>query len=85
MSPAQEYVELEERYQKVLAALHFWLPSVPLDGSEEVIDRIAKDANLLVDFKAGIAELDAETLGWIELMPQIEELSDTSSVSQEQK
>lgn len=70
MSPAQEYVELEERYQRVLAALHFWLPHVPADGPEHIAERVGNDAMLLVDFDAETAEPDAESLGWITLMSE---------------
>lgn len=77
MSPAEEYVALEQRYQKVLEALFFWLPSVPRDGSKEIIERIANDSFLLVDLDGQGYQLpDAESLGWIELMPQIEQVEE---------
>jgi len=62
--------------QRLQKALNFWLPSVPMDGDKSIIDRIAHDAQLL----AGYNELevpeekDAQTMGWIELMPTIEEV-----------
>lgn len=66
--------ESQEEVQRLQRALAFWLPSVPTDGAQQVIDRITHDAFLLTGYEPEEDEPDAETLGWIELMPQIEEV-----------
>lgn len=66
---AADVQELFDEIQRLQKALNFWLPSVPVNGPQEVVNRIAHDAHLL----AGYNELevpeeqDAEQLGWIKL------------------
>lgn len=63
--------ELQEEVQRLQRALNFWLPSVPQDGPEEIADRIAHDAHLLIGYEPDgddpIDAKDAEQLGWIRL------------------
>lgn len=63
-----EVRELQEEVQRLQKALNFWLPSVPADGPEEIADRIAHDAILLLGHEPeGGPEQDAETRGWVRL------------------
>lgn len=58
---------LEAEVQELQRALYFWLPGMPLGEMPEAMrERLAHDIDLLVGY-LGPSELDAETLGWIEL------------------
>ena len=57
------YAQEVERLQR---ALCFWLPGVPMNGPEEIAQRIGDDAHLLASLKVA-DEKDAEELGWITL------------------
>lgn len=59
-----------ERLQKALA---FWLPHRVPDMSPALDERLEHDIGLLTGYE-GKMEPDAIELGWIELMPQIEEV-----------
>ena len=75
-----DHDDIECVLQKALRALNFWLPHVPAEGSEEVISRVATDAELLIWIEGdAVTEPDAETLGWIKLQPT----SHTSSEGQQ--
>ena len=68
--PNDEEIELLRNENRSLKrALAFWLPHVPEEDTARG-DRIAADAYLLCCYE-GRDEIDAETLGWIALTPNV--------------
>jgi len=59
--------ELRAEVLRLQTALHFWLPSMPVECPEEIADRIGTDAHLLAGFNAKTVESDAQSRGWITL------------------
>lgn len=59
--------ESQQEVQRLQRALAFWLPGVPVDGDERIIDRIAHDAFLLTGYEPEEDEQDAEERGWVKL------------------
>ena len=78
MSVYEDFRQAQQEIHQLQRALMFWLPCVPAEGEQKIIDRIAHDAFLLVGYEPSgddpQDEKSAQELGWIELMPTIEEL-----------
>lgn len=52
----------------VQRALMFWMPNVPADDDGERGERLRNDSFLLAGYEGPIEE-DAETIGWVALVP----------------
>jgi len=65
----EEIELLRNENRRLKRALAFWIPHVPDEGTARG-DRIAADAYLLWCYE-GPDEVDAETLGWIALTPNV--------------
>lgn len=63
---ATRIADLENEVQRLQVALAFWLPHVPAEGPEEILNRVGDDSMLLCGLQ-GDPPPSAEERGWIKL------------------